>query len=77
MKKITIDLSELQYMAYEKAAEKMFSLGIPVEPKALIQIIVSNRSTEQISDDFLTLMRKLVNKGKKEIRHEKDNGQIK
>ena len=77
MKKISFQLSDQQYKAYEDAAAKMLSLGIPVEPKSLIQIIITNRNPAQITDDFLTLMRKLVNKGKKEIRQQKESGPVK
>lgn len=72
MKKISIEMTDKQYACYEKAANELLTLGIPANPRNIIQLLIVNRDADQISSDFLTLMRSLVSHGKKKLRNTKE-----
>lgn len=72
MKKISLEMTDKQYASYEKAAQALLSLGIPTHPKNIIQLLVTNRDENQISNDFLSLMRSLVSQGQKQLRNSKE-----
>ena len=44
MKKISLEITERQYSAYQKACEELLRIGIPVTPKSIMQVIVTNRN---------------------------------
>lgn len=67
MKKITLEISDKQYEAYQKASDELLSIGIPVSPKSIIQVMVTNRNQAQISDDFLKTMRSLITQGRSRL----------
>ena len=71
MKRIQIQLSDAQYKSYEDAAERLNHLGIPAKPQDLVQLLTANRSPDQIADEFLSHMKELISKGKKQIREAK------
>lgn len=73
-KKLSLTLTDQQYQSFVKASEHLLSLGIPVQPQALIQTLICHKNPDEIADDFLSSMRKLINEGKKKIRQKKDNG---
>lgn len=74
MKKISLQLTDQQYQSFERAAEKLIHLGIPVKPMVLIETILNCKDADEITDDFLSMMKKLVNKGKKELRRNRNTG---
>jgi hypothetical protein len=76
VKKLIFQLTDEQFEAYEKAAEQLLALGIPMQPKLLIQTRIGSRNADAITDEFLTQMRVLVNKGKKEITQQKKKGNL-
>ena len=73
-RRVSFNLTDLQYQNFVKAAENLHALGIPVQPQALIQTLVSNKSANEISEDFLSMMKKLINEGKKKLRQNKNIG---
>jgi len=72
MKKISLEMTDKQYACYEKAANELLALGIPTNPGNIIQLLVVNRDAEQISNDFLSLMRYLISQGKRKLRNGKE-----
>ena len=75
MKKVSFQLNDQQYASYEKAAEQLLALGIPSNPQALIQIMTANQSADEVTHNFLNLMKSLVATGKKEFRKKQERGQ--
>lgn len=73
-KKIYLVLTDQQYKSVAQAADNLRLLGIPVQPQALIQAMISNKNADEMTDHFLSTMRKLVNRGKKELRESKTSG---
>ena len=67
MKKVTLEITDKQYASYEKASHELLQIGIPVSPKNIMQIMISNRTESQISEDFLRLIRSLITNGKKKL----------
>ena len=76
MKKLILQLPDEQFKAYEKAAEQLLSLGIPMQAKLLIEARIGNRHAEKITEEFLTQMRALVNKGKKKLQEQKKKDEL-
>lgn len=74
MKKISIQLSDKQYKPFELAAEKLRDLGIPVQTQFLVQTIISNKSEDEICNDFLSMMKKLISEGKQKLRQKNNTG---
>jgi hypothetical protein len=73
-KYIKIELSEEQIKCYETAVKRLMGIGIPITTESLIQILTLNRAEDKIVDDFLALMRTLVNDGRRSLRRDKDKG---
>lgn len=72
--KISFVLTDEQYEKFSTATEALSSLGIPVAPKTLIQTLICSKSSDEITDDFLSIMRKLINHGKRELSGNKSKG---
>ena len=67
MKKITLELTEKQYAAYQTASDELLRIGIPVTPKSIMQVMIANRDQMQIADEFLRMMKSLVYQGKSRL----------
>ena len=74
MKKISLEITEKQYAAYEKAAEELLKIGIPVTPKNIMQMMIASRNQEEIADDFLKTMKTLITQGKKKLPSTSEKG---
>ena len=67
MKKITLEITERQYSAYQRACEELLTIGIPVTPKSIMQVMITNRNQSQISEDFLKMMKTLIMQGRSKL----------
>lgn len=74
MKKVILELTDDQFQSFEDASKDLASLGIPVEPKALIKTIIMSRQQDEITSDFLNMMKRLVTHGKTALRQRKGTG---
>ena len=68
MNQIRFNMTEVQHKNYLSATQVLMKIGIEIKPDALIQLLAANRTEKQIVDDYLTTMRTLVHKGRKQLR---------
>lgn len=73
-KTIKLIVTEENIRNYEAASKRLLSLGIPIDSKALIQILAVNRKEDEIISEFLSLMQNMISKGRKQLRKPKTGG---
>lgn len=56
---------------YEAASQRLLTLGIPIDSKALIQILAVNRKEDEIISEFLTIMQNMISNGRKQLKKTK------
>ena len=70
-KTIKLEVTDENIKSYEAASNRLLSLGIPIDSKALIQILAVNRKEDEIISEFLSIMQNMITNGRKQLRKPK------
>ena len=70
-KTIKLEVTDENIKNYEAASNRLLSLGIPIDSKALIQILAMNRKEDEIISEFLSIMQNMISNGRKQLRKPK------
>lgn len=59
-KKLTIELTDEQFAAYQQASEGITAKGLPMSPEALVKMLAANQTDPTvIAKDFWRIVKKL------------------